>query len=76
MDNVKYSSDYWTVKQVAKQLFLTEAQVRRYVRKRKLPFVRLDNRILFEKKEIMEFIPVLWLRLGRGDYIEYLLKYG
>lgn len=66
---------FLSIKEAAKKLFISENRLRKWVRKNKIPFHRFnDHRILFDEQVLDELIPEIWKRLGRGDYIEWLLN--
>lgn len=56
-----------TVKDVCQRLLLSSAQVYRYCRKRKIPFHKVGNRLLFLEWELFrpEVIRRIWHWLGR-----------
>lgn len=54
------------VHEAAAMLCISENRLRKWVKKRKVKFHRVnDHRILFKQSEIIEFIPIAWELLGR-----------
>ncbi len=61
-------SEFIDVHKAAAILNISENRLRKWVKKGKIPYHRFnDHRILFKQSEIIEFIPIAWVLLGRDD---------
>lgn len=61
-------SGFIDVREAAALLFISENRLRKWVKKGKIPFHRFkDHRILFKYSEILDFMPIVWERLGRDE---------
>lgn len=59
-------SGFIDVREAASILFISENRLRKWVRLGKIPFHRFnDYRILFKHSEVVDFMPIVWERLGR-----------
>lgn len=56
---------YLSVADLAVRLHVSEAQIRRWARKGRIPHHKVDNRVLFLWWEIEPCIPRIWHLIGR-----------
>lgn len=56
-----------SVRELAQLLMVSEPQIRRWARKRRIPWHKIGNRVLFMWLEIEPLIPMIWRRIGRPE---------
>lgn len=59
-----------SVREMSLLLKVSEARIRRWARKRRLPWHKVGNRVLFMWLEIEPLIPAIWRRIGRPELLE------
>lgn len=56
-----------SVRELARLLMVSEPRIRRWARKRRIPWHKVGNRVLFLWLEIEPLIPMIWRRIGRPE---------